>query len=205
MGSTMRLWFGTRCGTCPTRSSPQCSWAVPRSCATATSTASPWSTSWRKRSRASILRSRSISRTSRCLGRVSASASRAGSSPTGSRTKGLTSRSAHPSSGRSICRRRAGGGLAGAVWTSNVAAGMHKALEREPELVIFDGSGAAIPPVDVDRRILVAGAHQDPELVSGYLNAYRILVSDLVVLTMAEDGADYDAVAGAVRHVKDVP
>jgi cyclic 2,3-diphosphoglycerate synthetase len=101
--------------------------------------------------------------------------------------------------------RRAGGGLAGAVWTSNVAAGMHKALEREPELVIFDGSGAAIPPVDVDRRILVAGAHQDPELVSGYLNAYRILVSDLVVLTMAEDGADHDAVAGAVRHVKDVP
>ena len=77
--------------------------------------------------------------------------------------------------------RRAGGGLAGAPWTTNVASGMRKALERDPDLVIFDGSGAAIPPVDADRRILVAGAHQDPALVTGYLNAYRILISDLVL------------------------
>jgi cyclic 2,3-diphosphoglycerate synthase len=101
--------------------------------------------------------------------------------------------------------RRAGGGLAGAVWTTNVAAGMRMALEREPELVIFDGSGAAIPPVDADRRILVAGAHQAAELVTGYLNAYRILISDLVVLTMAEDGADHESVAAAIREVKDTP
>jgi cyclic 2,3-diphosphoglycerate synthetase len=38
--------------------------------------------------------------------------------------------------------RRAGGGLAGVPWTSNVAAGVQKALGREPEFVIFDGSGA---------------------------------------------------------------
>jgi cyclic 2,3-diphosphoglycerate synthase len=101
--------------------------------------------------------------------------------------------------------RRAGGGLAGAVWTTNVAAGMRMALEREPELVIFDGSGAAIPPVDADRRILVAGAHQAAELVTGYLNAYRIMISDLVVLTMAEDGADHESVAAAIREVKDTP
>jgi cyclic 2,3-diphosphoglycerate synthase len=67
--------------------------------------------------------------------------------------------------------RRAGGGLAGAPWATNLDAGMRKAIERNPELVIFDGSGAAIPPVDADRRILVAGAHQEPELVNGYLNA----------------------------------
>ena len=101
--------------------------------------------------------------------------------------------------------RRAGGGLAGAPWTTNVAAGMRKALERDPELVIFDGSGAAIPPVDADRRILVAGAHQDPALVTGYLNAYRILISDLVLLTMAEEGTDPEAVTEAIREVKDVP
>jgi cyclic 2,3-diphosphoglycerate synthase len=100
--------------------------------------------------------------------------------------------------------RRAGGGLAGAPWATNLDAGMRKAIERNPELVIFDGSGAAIPPVDADRRILVAGAHQEPELVNGYLNAYRILISDLVVLTMAEDGTDHEAVAAAVRDVKDV-
>ncbi len=53
--------------------------------------------------------------------------------------------------------RRAGGGLAGAVTTSNVAEGAALAAEREPDVVVFDGSGAAIPPIDVDARILVSG------------------------------------------------
>src|SRR5205807_2271670 len=44
----------------------------------------------------------------------------------------------------------------------------------------FDGSGAALPPVAADRRILVARTHED---ATGYLNAYRLLISDLVVLT----------------------
>ena len=101
--------------------------------------------------------------------------------------------------------RRAGGGLAGAPWVTNLAEGMRKALERDPELVVFDGSGAAIPPVDANARILVAGANQGADLVTGYLNAYRILVSDLVVLTMAETGTDHEAVAAAVADVKDVP
>jgi cyclic 2,3-diphosphoglycerate synthetase len=101
--------------------------------------------------------------------------------------------------------RRAGGGLAGATWATNLAEGMRKALERDPALVVFDGSGAAIPPVEANARILVAGAHQEPELVTGYLNAYRILISDLVVLTMAEEGADYQAVAEAIRAVKEIP
>jgi len=52
--------------------------------------------------------------------------------------------------------RRAGGGLAGRVFESNVLEGARIAAELRPDLVIFDGSGAAIPPVEVDRRILVA-------------------------------------------------
>jgi cyclic 2,3-diphosphoglycerate synthetase len=100
--------------------------------------------------------------------------------------------------------RRAGGGLAGATWATNLTEGMRQAVERDPELVVFDGSGAAIPPVEAGARILVAGAHQGADLVTGYLNAYRILVSDLVVLTMAEEGTDYDGVAAAVAEVKDV-
>ena len=47
--------------------------------------------------------------------------------------------------------RRAGGGLAGAVFTSNVAAGARLAAALGPDVVVFDGSGAAIPPVDDDR------------------------------------------------------
>jgi cyclic 2,3-diphosphoglycerate synthetase len=98
--------------------------------------------------------------------------------------------------------RRCGGGLAGATAISNVAAGAELATARRPELVVFDGSGAAIPPVETAKRILVAGAHQPSELVAGYLNAYRILVSDVVVLTMAEEGSRHDELQEAIREVK---
>jgi cyclic 2,3-diphosphoglycerate synthetase len=101
--------------------------------------------------------------------------------------------------------RRAGGGLAGVPWTTNVGAGIQRALGRSPELVLFDGSGAAIPPVAARTRVLVAGAHQPADLVVGFLNAYRILVSDLVVLTMAEGTSNHAEVAAAVRKVKDLP
>jgi cyclic 2,3-diphosphoglycerate synthetase len=74
--------------------------------------------------------------------------------------------------------RRAGGGLAGAVFTSNVAAGAALAAERRPDVVVFDGSGAAIPPVAVDRRVLVVGRAQRAD---DYLNTYRRLISDVVV------------------------
>jgi cyclic 2,3-diphosphoglycerate synthetase len=91
--------------------------------------------------------------------------------------------------------RRAGGGLAGAVGPSNVAAGARLAAERSPDLVVFDGSGSAIPPVAVERRILVVGPGHDP---LGYLNPYRVLVSDLVVLVGGGDPAP-------VTEVKEVP
>jgi cyclic 2,3-diphosphoglycerate synthetase len=91
--------------------------------------------------------------------------------------------------------RRAGGGLAGAVTSSNVLEGAALAAEREPDVVVFDGSGAAIPPVEVDARILVSGRGHDP---TGYLNAYRVLISDLVVLVGGGDAA-------SIRQLKDVP
>jgi cyclic 2,3-diphosphoglycerate synthase len=98
--------------------------------------------------------------------------------------------------------RRCGGGMAGAPAASNVAAGAKLAAERRPDLVIFDGSGAAIPPVAANKRLLVAGAHQPPEIVAGYLNAYRILISDVVVLTMAEEGSNHEQLKGAIDEVK---
>jgi cyclic 2,3-diphosphoglycerate synthetase len=74
--------------------------------------------------------------------------------------------------------RRAGGGLAGAVFVSNVQAGARVAADRRPDVVVFDGSGAAIPPVAVTRRVLVVGRGAEPD---AYLNTYRRLISDLVV------------------------
>ena len=99
--------------------------------------------------------------------------------------------------------RRAGGGLAGAVATSNVAAGpaRRRAWSRPRHL-------------RGQRRRHAADCHRPPrsrrrrghrlELLTGYLNAYRILVSDLVVLTNAEDGSP-TAVRDAITAVKDVP
>jgi len=101
--------------------------------------------------------------------------------------------------------RRCGGGLAGAPGESNVLAGAALAAEREPDLVVFDGSGAAIPPVETNARVLVTSAAQPVEVAAGYLNAYRILVSDLVVLTGAEEGSGYEALEHTIRAVKDVP
>jgi cyclic 2,3-diphosphoglycerate synthase len=91
--------------------------------------------------------------------------------------------------------RRAGGGLAGAPFRSNVAAGAQLAAQLDPELLVFDGSGAALPPVEADARILVTNGEHDPR---AGLNAYRVLISDLVVDT---GGADREA----IRSVSDVP
>jgi cyclic 2,3-diphosphoglycerate synthetase len=102
--------------------------------------------------------------------------------------------------------RRCGGGLAGAVATSNVPAGAELALQRSPELVVFDGSGAAIPPVVTGKRVLVTSTFDSPELVTGYLNAYRILIADLVLVTMADAHTPHEALAESIREVKrDVP
>jgi cyclic 2,3-diphosphoglycerate synthase len=97
--------------------------------------------------------------------------------------------------------RRCGGGLAGAVFSSNVAEAAAVAAMLAPELVVFDGSGAALPPVATDRTITVVGGQQRPEVAAGYLNAFRLLRADVVVLTMAEEGTGWERTRDAVRRV----
>jgi len=82
--------------------------------------------------------------------------------------------------------RRCGGGLAGAPFVSNVAEGALLANTLGARLVVFEGSGASIPPVATDARLLVVGAHQPRDHIVGYLGTYRVLMSDVVVVTMAE-------------------
>jgi cyclic 2,3-diphosphoglycerate synthase len=86
--------------------------------------------------------------------------------------------------------RRCGGGLAGQTFVSNVLEGARLAVERSPDLIVFDGSGAAIPPVETRARVLVAH-----DVVSG-LNPYRVLISDLV-LTMSDEVAEQASGLGA--------
>lgn len=102
--------------------------------------------------------------------------------------------------------RRCGGGLAGAPFTSNVEEAARIAAERDPDVVIFEGSGAALPPVEVGARVLVARAAADLDLVTGYLGAYRLLLSDLVVVTSCEEplatAEDVDRMREAIAEVK---
>jgi len=83
--------------------------------------------------------------------------------------------------------RRCGGGLAGEPFVSNVLEGAEIANGLDTRVTVFDGSGAAMPPVRVERRVLVAGANQDPEYIVGFLGTYRLLLSDLLLLTMSEE------------------
>jgi cyclic 2,3-diphosphoglycerate synthetase len=101
--------------------------------------------------------------------------------------------------------RRCGGGLAGEPFVSNVLEGAEIANGLDTRVTVFDGSGAAMPPVRVERRVLVAGANQDPEYIVGFLGTYRLLLSDLLLLTMSEEPlADSEKVRGLVRAVRQV-
>lgn len=101
--------------------------------------------------------------------------------------------------------RRCGGGLAGAVGSSNVAQAVNIANRLPGDLLLLEGSGAAIPPVHADATILVVPGSCDPEFVRGYLGAYRILLADLVAVTMCESPSSsptqVEAVLEAIRSI----
>ena len=86
---------------------------------------------------------------------------------------------------------------------------MGAALELVDDLpaavVIWEGSGSAIPPVQAQAVVCVASATQPPEYITGYLGTYRMLISDALFLTMCEppfcDAARLDALALRVTEV----
>ncbi|MFN2526401.1 MAG: 2,3-diphosphoglycerate synthetase [Actinomycetota bacterium] len=83
--------------------------------------------------------------------------------------------------------RRCGGGLAGGVEHSNVGEGIALANQLEGDLLILEGSGAAIPPAYTDVTVLIVGGGLPPEYIRGYFGPYRLLLADFVVITMCED------------------
>jgi cyclic 2,3-diphosphoglycerate synthetase len=83
--------------------------------------------------------------------------------------------------------RRCGGGLAGGVDISNVAEGVTLANGLPGDLLVFEGSGSAIPPVRADVTGLIVPASIPLEYLAGYLGPYRLLLADFVVVTMCEE------------------
>lgn len=88
---------------------------------------------------------------------------------------------------KTIGARRCGGGLAGMPFITNVRKAASMANGLNGKIVIFEGSGASIPPIKVDKTILVAAANQPLEYILGFLGPYRLYLSDLVVLTHCEE------------------
>ena len=78
-----------------------------------------------------------------------------------------------------IGARRVGGGLAGEPFESNVAEAGALAASTAPGVIVFDGSGACIPPVAVDKTVCVVG---DREGALCELGPYRLLRADLALV-----------------------
>lgn len=102
--------------------------------------------------------------------------------------------------------RRCGGGLAGQPFVSNVVAGARLANELDLDFVVLEGSGSALPPVRADAHVLTVGADQPIDYIAGYFGTYRVLLSDIIVLTMCEpplaDKSKVEQVDKAIREIK---
>jgi cyclic 2,3-diphosphoglycerate synthetase len=83
--------------------------------------------------------------------------------------------------------RRCGGGLAGGVAISNVAAGVELANGLPGDLLLLEGSGSSIPPCRADVHLLVVPASIPGEYLAGYMGPYRLLLADFVIVTMCEE------------------
>lgn len=106
--------------------------------------------------------------------------------------------------------RRCGGGLAGDVAFSNVPEGARMADSLGRELIVLEGSGAAIPPVAADATLLVVGAGRGVPYVRDYFGPYRLGRADAVIISGAEapiaTPADCAELVAAIRRERsDVP
>lgn len=89
---------------------------------------------------------------------------------------------------------RCGSGLSGETDIHNFAAGVEAAELLQPERMIFEGSGTALPPAASDAHVLVMPVDIDPEYVSGYLGPYRVRQASAIVVVdpNQQHGGAYD-------------
>ncbi|GAB4281121.1 MAG: cyclic 2,3-diphosphoglycerate synthase [Coriobacteriia bacterium] len=101
--------------------------------------------------------------------------------------------------------RRCGGGLAGKTFFSNVAEGVDLADSLGKELLILEGSGAAMPPAGADSTLLIVGAAQGERYVREYFGPFRVALADAVLIAAAEEpnatAEEVDAIRAAIAEV----
>ena len=79
--------------------------------------------------------------------------------------------------------RRAGAGPSGATAVDTVVAAVEAAHGLEPDVIVLEGSGTAIPPVHADATILVA---RDTDDLGSWPASHRLLLADLLVVRMTD-------------------
>lgn len=94
---------------------------------------------------------------------------------------------------RTVGCRRIGGGFAGEPFESNVPAGAALAVALDPGAIIFEGSGACIPPVEVDRTVCILGAGPPEPFAE-----YRLARADLVLAAKGGERGGPDPPPGAI-------
>ena len=77
--------------------------------------------------------------------------------------------------------------MAGEVFLTNMKKGAKLANEVDSKFAIFEGSGAAIPPIKTNKNIVLIGANQPLNNLKDYFGPYRISLGDLIILTMCEE------------------
>jgi len=85
--------------------------------------------------------------------------------------------------------RRLGAGPAGVTVHDDFAAGVEAAISLNPGMIIYEGSGTAIPPAHADSTVLVTHSSLDPEYLSGYFGPFRLALADAVVI-VGSDGSE---------------
>jgi cyclic 2,3-diphosphoglycerate synthetase len=89
--------------------------------------------------------------------------------------------------------RRVGGSLVGVPFETNMVAGARLAVTLDVDVLILEGSGACVPPVEADATICVVG---DPAAALGALGPYRLHRADLV-LALRDTSPELEEMCGA--------
>ncbi|MBP1912873.1 2,3-diphosphoglycerate synthetase [Thermococcus stetteri] len=83
--------------------------------------------------------------------------------------------------------RRCGGGMAGFSFFDVVDKGVGLAESLPHDIIILEGSGATFPAYRADAYVLIIGGKQKTEFLRGYFGPFRIALSELVIVTMADE------------------
>ncbi|HDJ83910.1 MAG TPA: 2,3-diphosphoglycerate synthetase [Desulfurococcaceae archaeon] len=83
--------------------------------------------------------------------------------------------------------RRCGGGMVGKPFYSTEVEAVKYANTLPVDFIIVEGSGTTVPAVYTDATELVVSALTPPEHISSFFGPYRVKISELIVITMAEE------------------